>query len=452
MVDNTQLNAPNIPGGDVIATDDIGGVKHQRVKVQYGADGVATDVTPTDGLPIDWMSVRHDAFGRLRVSNPETIFDSKQIFDNQPLFWDDQEESGSGTTSVHSADAARTRLGVAATTAGKRTRQTFMRFNYQPGKSQLVLMTTVLTSGGASGVTSGAGLFDDDNGFFFQMDGTTLKAVIRSNVTGSAVDTKVSQSAFNGDPLDGTGASGVTLDPIKTQILWFDIEWLGTGSVRFGFVIDGDLILAHQVNNANTLGVVYMSTPNLPLRYQIENDGTGDATTLDHICSSVISEGGSQDTGAVRCASTGITTINCNTAGTKYVIYGIRLKTTYLGATIKIIGQSIIATTSDDYEWQLILNPTLANAITFADESNGAVQTGPGNAGNPSNSTATGGTVLAGGFVKAGVSSGSSDVDIQTAIRLGAAIDGTRDEIYLIARPFSSNADIAGSLLWREIQ
>ena len=78
-----------------------------------------------------------DAFGRLRTSEPYTIFDSKQIFDNQPLFWDDQEESGSGTTSVHDADAARTRIGVANTTAGKRTRQTFMRFNYQPGKSQL---------------------------------------------------------------------------------------------------------------------------------------------------------------------------------------------------------------------------------------------------------------------------------------------------------------------------
>lgn len=51
MADNTQLNENSTPG-DIIATDDIGGVKHQRVKVQYGPDGSATDVTATTPLPV----------------------------------------------------------------------------------------------------------------------------------------------------------------------------------------------------------------------------------------------------------------------------------------------------------------------------------------------------------------------------------------------------------------
>ena len=51
MADNTQLNLATTVG-DVIATDDIGGVKHQRVKVQYGDDGAATDVSPTNPLPV----------------------------------------------------------------------------------------------------------------------------------------------------------------------------------------------------------------------------------------------------------------------------------------------------------------------------------------------------------------------------------------------------------------
>lgn len=50
MADNTELDAGS--GGDVIATDDIGGVKHQRVKVEYGADGSATDVSSTNPLPV----------------------------------------------------------------------------------------------------------------------------------------------------------------------------------------------------------------------------------------------------------------------------------------------------------------------------------------------------------------------------------------------------------------
>lgn len=50
MADNTLLNAGT--GGDTISTDDIGGsVKVQRVKVQYGADGSATDVSSTTPLP-----------------------------------------------------------------------------------------------------------------------------------------------------------------------------------------------------------------------------------------------------------------------------------------------------------------------------------------------------------------------------------------------------------------
>jgi len=50
MADGTTLNAGT--GGDVIATDDIGGVKHQRVKVQHGADGAASDVSATNPLPV----------------------------------------------------------------------------------------------------------------------------------------------------------------------------------------------------------------------------------------------------------------------------------------------------------------------------------------------------------------------------------------------------------------
>lgn len=452
MADDVQLNTAAGSPGDKIAADEISGVKHQRVKVQYGDDGSATDASFSQPFPVQMTGLFYDAFGRLRVSNPQTIFDSKQIFDNQPLFWDDSQVSGSGTTSTHSVNEARTRIGVSATTAGKRVRQTFQRFNYQPGKSQLILMTTVMSSAGTSGVTANVGYFDDNNGIYFSIDGGGLKVVSRSYVSGAAVDTAVAQSAVNGDILDGTGKSGYTLDPTATQILFIDIEWLGVGRVRTGFVIDGKFILFHEFLNANNLSTVYMSTPNLPIRYEIENDGTGAATTMDHICTTVISEGGQQATGVVRCASTGTTAINANAAGVYYVILGIRLKTTALAATVKLLGASIIATTSDDYEWQLVLNPTVAAAIAFSDETNGTVQTGPGNAGNPSTSTVTGGTILAGGFVKSGVSSGSTAIDFQTALTLGSSIDGTRDEIYLIVTPFTSNADIAGSLIWRELQ
>ncbi len=54
MADNSQP----IAGGDWYATDDIGGVKHQRAKVEYGADGSATDVSKASPLPVDTDSKR----------------------------------------------------------------------------------------------------------------------------------------------------------------------------------------------------------------------------------------------------------------------------------------------------------------------------------------------------------------------------------------------------------
>ena len=51
MVDNTTLNLGT--GGDVIALDDIGGVKFQRVKLIHGADGVnAGDASTANGFPV----------------------------------------------------------------------------------------------------------------------------------------------------------------------------------------------------------------------------------------------------------------------------------------------------------------------------------------------------------------------------------------------------------------
>lgn len=59
MTDNTTLNAGS--GGDTIATDDLAGVKYQRVKVNFGADGSATDVAAGSPLPVDTELTTVDA-------------------------------------------------------------------------------------------------------------------------------------------------------------------------------------------------------------------------------------------------------------------------------------------------------------------------------------------------------------------------------------------------------
>lgn len=119
---------------------------------------------------IDWrknavVSAAKDAFGRARVSSPETLFDSKLSTANYALFWNFSQVSGTCTSTYSKARASNT-LAVAENTAGRGVWQTKQRFNYQPGKSQLVMMTGV-PPGVKTGITARIGIFDDDNGLFF---------------------------------------------------------------------------------------------------------------------------------------------------------------------------------------------------------------------------------------------------------------------------------------------
>lgn len=384
-----------------------------------------------------------DAFGRWRVAAPETLFDSKQIFNNQPLYWDDQEVSGASTTSTHSVNTASSAMGVAGTTAGKRVRQTYMRFNYQPGKSQLILCTgTLQKSGGGTGITRAFGYFDDKNGLFLQDKEGTIQLVKRGFMTGSAVDTEVDQVNWNLDKLDGTGASGITLDFTKSQILYIDFEWLGVGRVRMGFVVDGKIYYAHEFNHANNLSGVYMSTPNLPIRYEIENDGTGGAATLEHICSSVISEGGLQKNGTLEHVESNKVTYS--TAGTKYIALAGRLQAGYFGLSIDIENVSASIFSNDFGLWQFIAGGTPSETLTYTPVSNSGVEVFKGDGSQ----TLTGGQLVDGRWVTA-----ASAIDFNTpnAVRLGSTIDGIPQVFYLCFTPNTNNTSFSATVTWREI-
>lgn len=402
-----------------------------------------------DALLVD--SPNLDAFGRVRVSQPVTLFDSKQIFDKQPLFWDESLESGADINSTHSTATASSVIASTLNTAGKFTRQTFQRFNYQPGKSQLVLMTGVLDrTGGGTGVTRRIGMFDDKNGLFFEDAEGTVRVVRRSYVTGSAVDTGVAQTAWNIDKLDGTGPSGFVADWTKTQIFSLDYEWLGVGRVRFGLVIDGAYCLVHEFLNANNLTTVYISTPNLPLGYQLITTASSPASSMEAICASVVSEGGNQNTGVLRYLSTAGTHVDCNAANSLYAILGIRLKSTHVAAFVNVVNVSVAEHVgAKDLEWVVMLNGTIAGSPSWSAVTNSALEYFTGATEN----TVTGGTALFGGHFSTAINVGSASGETVTnAIRLGASIAGTVDTIVLAARPIggSSNADVEGSITWRE--
>jgi hypothetical protein len=388
----------------------------------------------------DDKSPNIDAFGRFRVSSPNVLFDTKLNHTSESEFWDEQEVSGSGTTSTHNANRASIVMSVSSNTAGKRVRQTYSRPNYQPGKSQSVVMTGILGAG-QSGLTTELGQYDDKNGLFFRNKDGVIYVVKRSYVTGSAVDSVTPQSEWNIDKLDGSGVSGVTIDFSKTQIFIIDYQWLGVGRIRYGFDINGIIYYVHESLNANILTAVYMSTPNNPLRFSIENDGTSGAASIEQICTAVMSESGQTGTGTDYYYSTNGTHVDANAANTIYALVGVRLQTGHEGEPVELRSVSVLTQTNDDFEWLLFKNPTVAGTFTYSNAVSGPFQVARGATANTVTPTSD---PIAGGFGRAGATASSF---ITHEGGLGEAIDGTRDEFVLCVRPLSANADIEGGII-----
>jgi hypothetical protein len=265
----------------------------------------------------------YDAFGKLRVTNPYTLIDNK--FPNSPTGTIDYLSNSIINCYTGSAGGTATFGNSICDIEVTGSSQTFISQTrkyavYQPGKSMLFLATGIINNSANTSTSFDAqiGLFDDDNGLFFQYDGTDLSVNIRKN--GS--DTAVVQNSWNMDKLDGTGNSGYAIDNTKAQLFVIDYEWLSIGRIRYGFYLFGEIVYCHQIINYNSLTEPYMVSPNLPIRYQLT---VNDANTayLRQICSTVISEGGYNPQGRTFGISNGASPISAGN-GTETPILALR--------------------------------------------------------------------------------------------------------------------------------
>ncbi|NBS69132.1 hypothetical protein EBT31_09490 [bacterium] len=407
------------------------------------ANASTLPVSGTVSLPPTYL----DAFGRQRVSQPFTLFDSQNRYAADNQF--DVATTGTGTTSFLSNEAA-VKMEVTGAGVGSVKRQSYRSFPYQPGKGLLVLATFVMDSSQSLNLTQRVGYYNDQNGVFFQRVDGTYSFVLRSYVTGSVSDARtVNQSSWNGDKLDGTGASGYTLDPTKAQILWMDFEWLGVGSVRCGFIINGEYIVCHTFTNANQITNVYMTTAILPVRYEIVTSSAL-AASMKSICCSVVSEGGFEQTSIDHVARR--TTV-LGTIGTTFLpLVSIRLASGRTGAVVIPNRVQVLPTTSQNYEVALIKNPTLTGATwasTVPSDSNVEFDVAA--------TATTGGTIVQTDYVTSTGSGGTSGTSFTAAynfdLQLGASIAGTSD-IYTVAIRTVSGAttgDAVGSLSFYDL-
>lgn len=395
-----------------------------------------------------------DAFGRIKVANPFTLFDSSHRYRDNGLW----STYTSGTASAtFNASQGLVDLTIGSTNGDELIRETTKVFSYQPGKS-LLFMSTFIMNPAKTNLRQRIGYFGDDNGIYIELNGSTVSLVERSLVTGSPTESQVLQADWNGDRLDGTGPSGITLDLTKAQIFWADIEWLGVGTVRVGFVIDGKFITCHSFHHANLVSSTYITTASLPLRYEIKNIGTPSpaaSSTLKQVCSTVISDGGYQLSGAQQAIGIPVASPRTlTTASTDYPIVSLRLKASpdRLDAIVILTAASILPVASagsPNHNWKIVATGTTTGGTWTSAGTESAVEY------NITGTSFSGGRILASGFV-ATSNQGIASIDILKEALFKSQLErdgltGTPYELTLVVSASANNASVLGSLDWEEI-
>lgn len=396
-----------------------------------------------------------DAFGRNRVSEPFTLGDYKHIYGTEDIFISRLNGDGDIINNIN-----RSSVTLSATTSGSFSiHQTKMYHHYMPGKSQMILTSFVFGTA-ISGSTKRTGYFDDYNGIFLEQDATgSLQLVIRSatNGTGSLTEERVKQSNWNVNTLlDGD----FILDTTKTQLFYIDFQWLAVGRVRCGFIHKGITVICHVFDHTNILDKAYMQSPNLPVRCEIRNSvNTIIQSSMEQICSTVVSEGGYAEGGkAFSVSNTAFRSLSGNAT---LPVLAIRLKNSVQGLPNRgfiRLQNAAVFTDQKTVRFELVKLPS-GSALTTSSawisvNDNSIVEWNSGSA-------YTDGTPLLTGFVGANALNANQATPL---VQNQAGVTnkqnfitqnyGSNDsEIYLlVAKNMTADAtNIGGTMLWSEI-
>lgn len=395
-----------------------------------------------------------DAFGRLRVSNPFTLFDSSHRYQMNDKW--STANTANGTIHYQQSESS-VFMNVSTYGTDKVIRETKRVFPYQPGKSLMILSSFKFDTPKAN-LTMRIGYYGANDGIYFENSNSNNYIVMRSSANGSTIETRVSQSDWNQNKFDGayanTPATGTSdhgaIDVTKTNIFYTDLEWLGVGDVRVGFVVDGQPIVAHTFHNDNILDAAYMTTATLPVRMELFNTGTTNSnSSMKQICTTVISEGGYQGRSKKYAAGTNLTNLkDLTTANKWYPIVSIRLANTRLDSVVLPVAFDIVTTTNNaNYQYKIIKNPTLGNTNWTVHYTNNVEYD------INANNQITDGEDLNMGYITQGVKPTSTilgsleDFNIQ----LGRTLSGNSDIITIAATSDSAGADVGAVLEWFDI-
>lgn len=376
------------------------------------------------GNQTDWRP-QFSNNNRLKVAPFQTVFFNTFQYGKETDVWDERVVGvGTANWNQYSSNVV---MQVGSTAGSKVIRQTKQVMRYIPGRPATLAFAIRLETPKV-GIRRRFGIFDDNNGAYFEDDGGTYSYVIRSSTSGITTETRVTRDNWNGEKFGGDGYTGVTADPTKQQMISINYEWYGAGIVQFNWLMKNETIPSHTFENSNLNPYVWCSTPFLPIRLEIENiTGVAGTHYLYQGSNSLIQEGEPEKLGTLMSISNPITGTTMTAANTFYPIVSLRLKSSALSSVMLLRSLQAVTNDNTNVYWRLYENATLTGANwTDHPDPNSFTQY------DITATAVTGGTTLLSGFTIAGGAS-LVDIDDKAALQLGRTGIGTISDTYTLA-------------------
>ena len=404
-------------------------------------------VSNSNPMPVNLMNTRFTSKGELKTSSPEVLFFNTFQYTIETDTWDTSNINGG--TAVFSSNISGVVMQVTNQLNSEVIRQTRNVMRYIPGRSAELTYAVRLTTP-VIGIRRRFGLFNGDDGFYFEDNGGDYACVFinsNGNDNGTPYIERVSRNDWNGDKLDGYGESGVNADAEAQHIVTFEYEWYGAGQIIFKFIINGHCIIIHTFNTANRLHFPWSRTPFLPIRLELKNTiGATGTHKLYQGSNSLSNKGLTYKLGVSQSILSPLTGYNMSVANTFYPIISIRLKSTCLQGVVLPSYFQVGTLDNTNIFYKLLRNATVTNG-TWVDveDPNSFVQYNL-----TANNVITNGIQLDAGYVATG-SGQRTELDKNTQYQLGRANLGTvSDTITLAVACVNANKNAVAVLTWVE--
>jgi hypothetical protein len=270
--------------------------------------------------------------------------------------------------------------------AGEASFDSIRLLKYRSGLGALARFTGLFTTGVANS-SQGVGVGNSENGFFFGYDGAAFGILHRID----SVDTWIPQTTWNLDVLDGTGRSGMTIDPTNINVFEITYQYLGAGMISFYVEDDstGDFTPVHRIQYANSNTTPSLYNPALPLGAFAVNTGNTSDLTVKSASMSAFVEGKDIVTGPSQTFGSSVTTAS------ELAVFTIGNKTTFASKTNLVNGIMKGLSCANDSNgiatFTIYEDTGLGGVPVYADiDTNGSVMES-----DVAGTTVTGGTVIA---------------------------------------------------------